>query len=373
MTGAEFYFDYLSPYAYLASLRVERVCGAHDVQVRFRPVLFAGLLNHWGQRGPAEIAPKAMHTFRECLRYAVLHEIPFRSPRYHPFRSLIPLRMTLAVPEERRADVVHAFFDHGWGQGGDLGNADELASLLDGLGLAGSEIRRSSEGDGIKQRLREETQAAIERGVFGIPTLELRGELFWGLDQLPTVDRVLQGADPLRGVELAGRGPEGRSAWRRQVPVEAGVSAPIELAVHVAPFEAELIRALEVCVHECFPDAQTGYLDERLKELDSPALVGAFRDGQLVGFKLGYRRRAQEFYSWLGGVRPAFRRRGLASQLMARQHEWCAGQGYGLVTTEALSDNAEMLRLDLRHGFQIVGTRLDDRGLKVLMERQLRS
>ncbi len=68
----DFYFDYLSPYAFLASLQIGELCERHDVQLRLRPVLFGGLLNHWGQLGPAEIAPKAQHVFKECLRYALL-------------------------------------------------------------------------------------------------------------------------------------------------------------------------------------------------------------------------------------------------------------------------------------------------------------
>ena len=91
----DFYFDYLSPYAYLASLELLPLCKRHEIELRYKPVLFAGLLNHWGQLGPAEIPPKAIHAFKECLRYATLRDIRLRSPRHHPFRSLTALRASL--------------------------------------------------------------------------------------------------------------------------------------------------------------------------------------------------------------------------------------------------------------------------------------
>ena len=91
-----------------------------------------------------------------------------------------------------------------------------------------------------------------------------------------------------------------------------------------------------------------------------------------VGFKLGYEQLREEFYSWLGGVHPEYRRRGIARDLLLKQHEWCRRTGYACVSTEALNDNAAMLALNLEHGFRIVGTRVDDRGLKILLSRRLR-
>src|SRR3982750_3217164 len=92
----DFYFDYLSPFAYLASLEAPELCAHRGACLRFRPVLFAGLLDHFGQRGPAEIPPKAIHAFHAALRYARSRGIPLRSPRFHPFKPLVALRATLA-------------------------------------------------------------------------------------------------------------------------------------------------------------------------------------------------------------------------------------------------------------------------------------
>lgn len=92
---------------------------------------------------------------------------------------------------------------------------------------------------------------------------------------------------------------------------------------------------------------------------------------EAVGFKLGYERSREEFYSWLGGVHPEYRRRGVAAEMMKRQHEWCRKNGYRTVVTETLNDNGAMLILNLRSGFRVVGTRLDERGLKVVLSRVL--
>lgn len=215
MKTVDFYFDYLSPFAYLASITAPEACGRQGAQVHFRPILFAGLLDHWGQRGPAEIPPKGLHSFRSCFRYAVARGIPLRSPRYHPFRPLLALRSTLAVEDTvARARAVRALFDLGWARGGDLGDAGEIAAALDGASLDGAALIARAGDEAVKRLLRDETSRAIERGVFGIPTLMVDEEPFWGLDQLDNVELVLAGRDPLAGVDFSGLGPLGASARR---------------------------------------------------------------------------------------------------------------------------------------------------------------
>jgi 2-hydroxychromene-2-carboxylate isomerase len=225
MQEIPFYFDYLSPYAYFASRQIEALASRHDCRVSYRPVLFPALLDHWGQLGPAEILPKAVHTLRSCLRYARLRGIPLRSPRFHPFRSLRGLRATLAVPPERRATAVHALFAHGWADGGDLGDASEIAAALSAAGLDGDALVAAAQSDTVKRELRDATDAAIARGVFGVPTFDVAGELFWGVDQLDYIELVLRGRDPLSGVDLAALGPRGASAWRPAAPPRADLAA----------------------------------------------------------------------------------------------------------------------------------------------------
>lgn len=136
MNTVDFYFDYLSPFSYLASLRVREVCAAAGAEVVFRPVLFPALLNHWGQRGPAEIPPKSVHTFKECLRYALARGQRFRAPKLHPFNPLLALRATWAADsEDERQRAAAALYALGWADGGDLSSSDEIQAALTSAGL----------------------------------------------------------------------------------------------------------------------------------------------------------------------------------------------------------------------------------------------
>lgn len=207
----DFYFDYLSPFAYLAWRKLPEITQSRGAVIRPKPVLFAGLLNHWGQLGPAEIPPKAAHVFRECARHAQLANIPFRSPRHHPFKPLTALRVSLAeVSGSDQSRVISAIFDAGWAKGQDLGDASTIVNALNSLDLDGETFVQQASDPVVKKILQENTLAAVEQGVFGIPTMIVAAELFWGLDQLPYIALFLDGKDPLANVNLqqiASRGP----------------------------------------------------------------------------------------------------------------------------------------------------------------------
>lgn len=211
----DFYFDYLSPYAYLAWLSLPEVTEPRNVEIVPRPVLFAGLLNHWGQLGPAEIPPKATHVFKETQRFAALRGIPLRSPRYHPFKPLLALRASLAVTShEQQKDVITALFKAGWGEGIDLGDSNDIRNALDKAGLNSEQLITGAQNQTAKDVLRTETELAITRGVFGIPTMVVDDELFWGLDQLQYLALYLDGEDPLATIDPAKYNPVGRAAVR---------------------------------------------------------------------------------------------------------------------------------------------------------------
>lgn len=173
---ADWYFDFLSPFAYIMSERMPAL--PEGMTIRYRPVLFAGLLQHWGQLGPAEIPPKRRFVFRYCQWQAERLGIPFRMPPAHPFPPLVPLRLAIACDAEPRA--VHAIFRFIWGEGRMLDDAESRREIAQRLGL--SEIDEAISKPAVKEKLRTETEAAIERGVFGVPTLAIGEELFWGFD-----------------------------------------------------------------------------------------------------------------------------------------------------------------------------------------------
>ena len=145
----------------------------------------------------------------------------------------------------------------------------------------------------------------------------------------------------------------------------------ITYSVHADEIPEPEIQAVESLLAVCFdpePGLDFGAL---VGTKHRPGLVLARADALPVGFKIGYESGGDAFYSWLGGVHPEFRRRGIARTLLERQHAWCRSRGYAAVTTEAVNHNRAMLLLNLSRGFVIKGTRADRRGLKILLERDL--
>jgi 2-hydroxychromene-2-carboxylate isomerase len=169
-------FDVISPFAYLELNQLSEL--PKDVQVEFVPVLFAGLLNHHGQIGPAEIVPKRRFTYRFALWRARKMGIPMRFPPAHPFNPLAALRLIIAAGNTRHA--VERVFDAVFAEGKDVADSAVIASLAAELGVKDPEV--SLGAPELKQKLRDNTDWAIERGVFGVPTLIIGNEAFWGHD-----------------------------------------------------------------------------------------------------------------------------------------------------------------------------------------------
>jgi 2-hydroxychromene-2-carboxylate isomerase len=203
-----FHFDVVSPYAYLAFERLPQVLAGCSYEVEYRPVLFAGLLQHWGQKGPAEIEPKRAWTFRHVHWLAQQHGIALDTPAVHPFNPLALLRLALACGPNRR--IVEAVFRHAWVGGHDPNDVLRLAELATRLAP-----RRDPAGDEVKAELRRLTDEAVQAGIFGVPTCTLDGRHFWGLDALPMVRDALLGSAWFEG-----------PAWAREGAARPGVIRP---------------------------------------------------------------------------------------------------------------------------------------------------
>jgi 2-hydroxychromene-2-carboxylate isomerase len=188
-----FWFDPISPFAYLAFERLPQALEGISCEVSYRPMLFAGLLKHWGQKGPAEIEPKRAWTFRHVHWLAQQHGIPIQTPAQHPFNPLALLRLLLACAPEGGTPNRYAcetVLWHIWRGGLDANDPERLAALTAALAPA-----RDPRSEAVKRELREATEAALARGVFGVPTVEAEGRLFWGLDSLNMLSAALRG-DP---------------------------------------------------------------------------------------------------------------------------------------------------------------------------------
>ncbi len=182
----DWWFDFISPFSYFAFHRLPTLPA--DVTVVYRPVLFAGLLQHWGQKGPAEIAPKRRWTYRWCVWWAQQHGVPFVPPAVHPFNPLPYLRLSIAAGGGREA--IGQIFDALWTTGADPRDPAHVAQLQASLGIAPAALQ----DDTVKAALRHNTEAAASADVFGVPTLRIEGESFWGVDAMPFAAAVL--ADP---------------------------------------------------------------------------------------------------------------------------------------------------------------------------------
>jgi 2-hydroxychromene-2-carboxylate isomerase len=184
MKAITFWFDPISPFAYLAFEHLPQALEGCSYAVEYRPLLFAGLLAHWGQKGPAEIEPKRMWTFRHVAWWAHVHGITIETPAVHPFNPLPLLRLATACGPNRR--IVEAVMRHVWTGGGDAADPARFAALTQALTPA-----RDPAAAEVKSELRGATDQAIARGVFGVPTFEVDGRLFWGVDALPMLRAAL--------------------------------------------------------------------------------------------------------------------------------------------------------------------------------------
>jgi 2-hydroxychromene-2-carboxylate isomerase len=176
------YFDFISPYAYLAFEHLPKALEGISYAVRYKPVLFAGLLKHHGQLGPAEIAPKRDWTYRQVLWLAQRHGIDLTLPTSHPFNPLGLLRLAVACDAQGLPNryVTETIFRHVWCSGEEASDAARLAQLT--VQLAPT---CAPDSDAVKAQLKANTEEAIAKGLFGVPTFEVDGKLFWGLDALP--------------------------------------------------------------------------------------------------------------------------------------------------------------------------------------------
>ena len=192
MKHITFYLDFISPYAYLAFEQLPVALKGVSYSVRYKPVLFAGMLKHHGQLGPAEIRPKRDWTYRQVLWLAHSLGIALQMPASHPFNPLALLRLAVASDAEGTPNryVCETLLRHVWCGGADATEAQRLQAVTQEL-----DPQRAVNSDEVKAQLKANTDEAIELGVFGVPTFEVDGKLFWGLDALPMLRAYVSG-DP---------------------------------------------------------------------------------------------------------------------------------------------------------------------------------
>ena len=210
MRQIDWYFDFISPYSYLASESLHRLPA--DVELRPWPILFAGLLQHWDTRGPAEIVPMRRFTFRQVQWLADRHGIPLELPPQHPFNPLKLLRLCIALGSETA--IAQRLFRFVWAEGRSSDEPEHWRQLTAELGIDDAEQRIAAPE--VKLRLRENTEQAIEQGVFGVPAFVVDGEIFWGFDSIDFLLAYLQDPAVLQSPSMraADAMPEGPGRLR---------------------------------------------------------------------------------------------------------------------------------------------------------------
>jgi 2-hydroxychromene-2-carboxylate isomerase len=190
MKHITFYLDFISPYAWLAFEELPQALMGLSYSVTYKPLLFAALLKHHGQLGPAEIPAKRDWTYRQVQWLAHSKGRTLDLPAAHPFNPLGLLRLAIATDAEGQPNryVCETLFKHVWLGGQDAADAIRLAAVTGQLAPG-----RDPDYSSVKDQLKAHADEAIAKGVFGVPALEVDGKVFWGLDGLPMLRAYLEG------------------------------------------------------------------------------------------------------------------------------------------------------------------------------------
>jgi 2-hydroxychromene-2-carboxylate isomerase len=203
----DWYFDFISPYSYL---QLERMppwpAGTTLVP---KPILFAGVLNHFGQKGPAEIPAKREFTYRQVQWIADRAGVPFRFPPRHPFNPVSVLRLAVALDND--FEVIRAIFRYIWAEGNAVDTPEGWRALTERLGIPDADARIADPA--VKAKLRANGEEAIAAKVFGVPSLVIDGMVFWGQDSTAMALDFLQHREHFETAEM-----------KRVVSVPVGVS-----------------------------------------------------------------------------------------------------------------------------------------------------
>lgn len=191
----DFYFDFISPYAYLGSQLVDALGERQGRGVDWRPLLLGiSVLRVMELKAIADTPLKGTYSRHDAPRFARYLGLPFKRP-HGVLKPLAPMRAFVWLKQNDPAAATlfaRTFFRAQWGEGRNLSDPDAVAALAAELGHNAPAVRAAIDDEAVKQRLRTDVDAAIAAGVFGVPTLVVDGELFWGADRLPMVERWLE-------------------------------------------------------------------------------------------------------------------------------------------------------------------------------------
>lgn len=188
----EFFFEFSSPFGYVASELVEDFAARLDVDLVWKPFLMGAVFKVAGTKPLLEVPLKGDYSIRDLTRTARLHGIPYKHPPNFPLMPVSACRAAqwaLENAPDKRADLIHAILRHAFAGGGDFGKAETVAGIAETVGIDGAMLLAGIKDAGLKERLRDDIQATVDRGVFGSPYFIYDGEPFWGVDHMNQLER----------------------------------------------------------------------------------------------------------------------------------------------------------------------------------------
>ncbi len=192
-TAIEFYFDFSSPYSYIASEQIEALAARTARPLQWRPILLGAVFKKSGGAPLTEVyGPKAQYSIRDFARAAAFVDVPYRHPTTFPIGAVAASRAVLwlqRAQSPRVAPYIHAVFRAFFVDDRNVGEATVALDIAQSLGIDKAQLAAGVQEDSIKNALRTQVEEAISRGVFGAPTIFVDGEMFWGHDRLGQVER----------------------------------------------------------------------------------------------------------------------------------------------------------------------------------------
>jgi 2-hydroxychromene-2-carboxylate isomerase len=193
MATLEFFYDFVSPYSYLASTRVEAVAARAGATIHWRPFLLGGVFKATENHAPIENPAKGKHMVVDLGRWARRLGVPLRFPEPFPYSSILALRAAFAAEAAGKlVPYTHAVYRAAWADGRNVADPVVLAAVASEAGLDGAAVVAAAPG--YKEALMKQTQSAIDRGAFGAPALFVGAQLFVGNDRLDFVEEALKAA-----------------------------------------------------------------------------------------------------------------------------------------------------------------------------------
>ena len=180
-----FYFDFVSPYSFIAHKLIKRVTHKSSIKIEYRPVLVGGLHNLNGIKAPAFIPSKARFMIRDCKMVAENNKIKFRFNSYFPIKSLNLMRGVFVSAEDNFKNYyIDKIFDAVWQDGLNMNDQNIIDRILKNLGVNPTTFSLRTSSQSIKEQLKRKTNEAYELGIFGAPTFLVNNKIFWGQDRL---------------------------------------------------------------------------------------------------------------------------------------------------------------------------------------------